>query len=240
MRAFIVIPTYNEAENISILVEKILNLRLKYSKIIIIDDNSPDGTGKVADSLVKKHKGKLFVVHREGKLGLGSAYKRGFKEAINKKAEVVVTMDADLSHDPKDIPKMLKILRDKDVVIGSRFIDGGGIVGFTIWRRLLSGAAQGLCRFFLRLKVYDSTSGFRAYKTKVLNNIKVSKIKSEGYSYLIEAIIRCQKKDFKIAEIPIIYLNRTRGKSKISEAEIFKAVLTVIRLKIEQLSRVIS
>ena len=231
MKTVIVIPTYNEAENIEVLIEKILELELNNSKIIVIDDSSPDGTGEIAESLSEKFKGKIDVIHRARKLGLGSAYKEGFKTALKEGAQTIITMDADLSHDPNAIPSMLGELKDNDLVIGSRYVEGGGIVGFPLWRLALSSIAQGLCRFFLGIMVSDSTTAFRAYKAKVIKSIKPDSIKSEGYSFLIEVVFRSQKAGFKIIEVPIIFRARELGKSKVSQSEIFKALATVFRLK---------
>lgn len=231
MNTAIIIPTYNEAENIGVLVQKILALGLSDSKIIIIDDNSPDGTGEIVESLSKKFKNKVIVIHRKGKLGLGSAYKVGFEKALKNGAQTILTMDADLSHDPRVIPKMLVRLKESDVVIGSRHIPGGKIVGFNAFRTLLSKCAQILCMKLVGLAVHDSTSALRAYKVDVLKKVNPQTIRSEGYSFLIELMFRCQRVGFKLNEFPITYLNRTRGKSKISQKEIFKALITVVRLK---------
>ena len=231
MRTAIIIPTYNEAGNIEVLVEKILELELNNSKIIVIDDNSPDGTGEIAESLSEKFKGRIDVIHRARKLGLGSAYKEGFKTALKEGAQTIITMDADLSHDPNAIPSMLGELKDNDLVIGSRYVEGGGIVGFPLWRLALSSIAQGLCRFFLGIKVHDSTTAFRAYKAKVIKSIKPDSIKSEGYSFLIEVVFRSQKAGLKVSEVPIIFKARELGKSKVSQSEILKALFTVFRLK---------
>src|SRR3989344_1176708 len=231
MKTVIIIPTYNEAENIKVLVERIIGLGLNNSKIIVIDDSSPDGTGEIAESLSEKFKGKIDVIHRARKLGLGSAYKEGFKTALKEGAQTIITMDADLSHDPNAIPSMLGELKDNDLVIGSRYVSGGGIVGFPLWRLALSSIAQALCRFFLGILVSDSTTAFRAYKAKVIKSIKPDSIKSEGYSFLIEVVFRIQKHGFKICEIPIIFKAREKGKSKVSQSEILKALFTVFRLK---------
>lgn len=231
LKIVIVIPTYNEAENIEVLLEKILALGLSDSKIIIIDDSSPDGTGKIVESLSKKSSSKVVVIQRKSKLGLGSAYKEGFKKALRQNASVILTMDADLSHDPNTIPGMLGELKESDLVIGSRYVEGGGIVGFPLWRLALSSIAQALCRFFLGIKVADSTTAFRAYKAKVIKSIKPDTIKSEGYSFLIEVVFRTQRAGFKIKEVPIIFKARELGKSKVSQSEIFKAFLTVLRLR---------
>lgn len=234
MDIVIIIPTYNEVENIEVLVEKILALKLHNSKIIIVDDNSPDGTGKLADSLAKRHQGKITVIHRPGKLGLGTAHTDGFKIAASYVAKVIITMDADLSHEPSVIPQMLNKLKSSDLVIGSRYVEGGGIVGFPLWRLALSSIAQALCRFLLRIKVHDSTSAYRAYKKDALKKIRPETIKSDGYSYLIEVVYRAQKERLRVFEIPIIFKAREKGKSKVSQAEIAKALATVFRLKFFQ------
>jgi dolichol-phosphate mannosyltransferase len=162
---------------------------------------------------------------------LGSAYKSGFKEAFSRGAKQILTMDADLSHDPIEIPRMLAKLKKFDVIVGSRHIKGGKIIGFGPWRNFLSASAQWLCRGFLGISVKDSTSAFRAYKVAPLKAIEPYTIKSQGYSFLIEVIYRCQKRGFKISENPITYEARKRGKSKISQVEILKALATVARLK---------
>lgn len=225
----VIIPTYNERENIKTLVESILDLHLN-AHIVIVDDNSPDGTGEIADRLAQEHK-EVEAIHRKRKLGLGTAYKTGFKKALKNGADVVMTMDADLSHNPKDIPKLLENIGKFDVVIGSRYVKGGKIVGFEIWRLLLSNGAQLFCQMLLGVKVHDSTSGFRAYKSEVIKAINPATIKSEGYSFLTEAIFRAQKKGFNIEEIPITFVARKKGKSKVSQTEIFKALVTVLRLR---------
>lgn len=231
LKIVIVIPTFNEAENIEVLLEKILALWITDSKIVIIDDNSPDGTGGIVEGLSKKSKNKIVVIQRKGKLGLGSAYKEGFRIALRQNASVILTMDADLSHDPNAIPELFSELKGHDLVVGSRYVEGGGIVGFPLARYALSYLAQALCRFLLGIKIHDSTSAFRAYKADILEKINPETIKSEGYSFLIEVVFRAQEKGAKIKEIPIIFKARERGKSKVSQMEIYKAFMTVLRLK---------
>lgn len=233
MKAAIIIPTYNEIENLGILVKKILDLRTK-SLIIIVDDNSPDGTGQLADKLARKHKD-VYVVHRKKKLGLGTAYIAGFKKAFTLGADVVLTMDADLSHNPKVIPGMLKAIAINDVVIGSRHIKKGKIVGFDLFRTHLSGTAQFVSRQMLGMPIHDSTSGYRAYRKEVIEAIKIEEIRSQGYSFLIEAIYRCYNSGFRIKELPIVFYVRSKGKSKLSQNEIYKALLTTGRIALERL-----
>ena len=230
MKTAIVVPTYNERQNIRKLISQ-LRKNVPTSLIVVVDDNSPDGTGTIADGLAKIDQ-KINVVHRSAKLGLGTAYISGFKHAFKKGCDAVVTMDADLSHSPKVIPLMLEKLKDCDVVIGSRYVPGGKIIGFNAFRTYLSASAQIFSRYLLGLPTHDTSSGFRAYKKKVITRIKPSSIKSQGYSFLIEMIYRCHRASFKICEVPIVFAVRSKGKSKLSQDEIYKALLTVFRLKI--------
>lgn len=232
MRIILVIPTYNEGENITLLVEKIFKLGLKGLSVVIVDDASPDGTGKIADKLAQKHKGFFEVIHRKGKLGLGSAYKVGIKRAIQKKADIIVSMDADLSHQPKKIPEFINKIGQNDIVIGSRHIKGGKIKGFSLWRKLLTKTAQRLCMSILGMPVHDSTSAFRAYKREVFDKIQPDSINSQGFSFLIESIYRIYQEGFNICEVPIVFRVRERGESKISTQELFKALLYLFRIKL--------
>jgi dolichol-phosphate mannosyltransferase len=225
VKTALIIPTYNEALNISKLIRALKLLKADL-KIIVVDDASPDGTGKIVSKIAD-----VVLISRKGKLGLGSAYKEGFKYAFSHGYDVVGTMDADFSHDPKFIPKMITKIKDHDLVIGSRYVKGGNIIGFNFVRKLISGSAQFAARSILGLKVKDATSGYRIYKKKVLVKIKFDSIRSQGYSYLIESLFLATKSGFKTGEVPIVFKNRRFGSSKISSAEIFKALSTVIRLK---------
>lgn len=232
MKIFVVIPTFNELGNIKFLVKDILKLRIKDLDIVIVDDNSPDGTGKLADKLARKYS-KVHVLHRSGKLGLGTAYVAGWNYALAKGAQILVTMDADFFHNPKYLSELINRLdfSKYDISIGSRHVVGGRIIGFSLARHLISAAAQFICMRALGLKTYDSTSGFRAYKREVITKIKPESIKSQGYSFLIEALYRANEMGFKSIEIPVTAPARKKGKSKISKGEILKAVLTVFRLR---------
>ena len=232
MDVSIVIPTYNEKENITPLVEKIINVchlnKIEF-EIIIVDDNSPDGTGEIADQLAKKYKN-IIVIHRERKLGLGSAYKTGFKKASS---EIVVETDADLSHDPNNIPKFIELIRKgADVVIGSRYVEGGTIVGWPYQRRLISKSANALANFILGMDVKDVTSGYRAYMRRALNKIGIEAVKSEGYAFQLEMVYLARKRKLQIIETPITFVDRKIGTSKLSRNEILKFFLTVIKLKL--------
>lgn len=229
----IIIPTYNERENIKLLVEEILDLELG-SQVIVVDDNSPDGTGELADELAAEHPG-VQVIHRPGKLGLGTAHIAGIKRALAQGAALILTMDADFSHHPRYLPAMLAGLRSDDVVIGSRYVPGGGTLHCTMPRKALSRGANLFARTALDLKAGDGTAGFRGYRREVLESINLDEIVSNGYSFLIELLYRCQNKGWRVGEVPIVFENRQRGASKISRAEIFRAMQTVVRLGWERL-----
>jgi dolichol-phosphate mannosyltransferase len=224
----VVIPTYNERENITLLVERIVGLGLD-SRVIIVDDNSPDGTGTLADQLGAEYP-LITVIHRTGKMGLGTAHIAGMRAALDGGVDAVLTMDADFSHHPRYIPDLLAALDRFDVVIGSRYVPGGGTRYCTVPRKVLSHGANLFARTVLSLDAGDATAGFRGYRREVLESIALDQIVSNGYSFLIEMLYRCQRQGWFIGEVPIVFENRQRGASKISRAEIFRAMQTVIRL----------
>jgi dolichol-phosphate mannosyltransferase len=232
-RLAIVIPTYNERENIGSLVESILSLGLD-PRVIIVDDNSPDGTGRLADELARQHPG-VQVIHRPAKLGLGTAHIAGMRAALDADATYVVTMDADFSHHPRYLPDVVDALDQFDVVIGSRYVPGGGTLHCTAPRRALSRGASLFARTVLSLQAGDATAGFRGYRRAVLKSIPLDEIVSDGYSFLIEMLYRCQRHGWSVGEVPIVFENRQRGASKISKTEILKAWQTVARLGWERL-----
>lgn len=229
----IVVPTYNERENIKQLIESIVELGLG-SYLIIVDDNSPDGTGQILDELALNIP-RLRVIHRPGKLGLGTAHIAGIKCALSQGAQQILTMDADFSHHPRFIPDILAGLDHHDVVIGSRYVPGGSTKFCTAPRKALSRGANLFARSLLGLKAGDATAGFRGYRRAVLESIELDAIVSDGYSFLIEMLYRCQRKGWDIGEAPIVFENRQRGASKISKTEIFKALHTVGRLGWERM-----
>jgi dolichol-phosphate mannosyltransferase len=229
----IVIPTYNERENIRLLVKNLQDLALG-SQIIIVDDNSPDGTGKLADEL-SAQTAAVHVLHRPGKLGLGTAHIAGMKAALSSSASCILTMDADFSHHPRYIPDLLRGLDQFDIVIGSRYVPGGGTQFCTAPRKALSRGANFFARTVLCLGAGDATAGFRGYRREVLESIALDAIFSDGYSFLIEILYRCQKQGWRIGEVPIVFENRQRGSSKISKTEILKAMQTVVRLGWERI-----
>ena len=227
-RLAIVIPTYNERENLDLLVEGILEQGLE-PQIIVVDDNSPDGTGHLADDLAGQHP-ELRVIHRPAKLGLGTAHIAGMKAALENGASNIATMDADFSHHPRYLPGLVTALDQFDVVIGSRYAPGGGTLHCTALRRALSRGANLFARTVLSLHAGDATAGFRGYRRAVLESIPLGEIVSDGYSFLIEMLYRCQREGWRVGEVPILFENRQLGASKISRTEILKAWQTVARL----------
>ncbi|RME79353.1 MAG: polyprenol monophosphomannose synthase [Chloroflexi bacterium] len=235
MKVYVIVPTYNEKENIADLVEQILALDLQ-PYVVVVDDNSPDGTGQIADELARRSD-RVRVIHRAGKLGLGTAYVAGFKLALSEGAERLITMDADFSHDPSYIPALVALADHYHITIGSRYIPQGGVRNWELRRRFLSWGANTFARTLLGLKARDCTAGFRCYHREVLLNINLDSIFSNGYSFLVEMLFRCQRRGYTVGEIPIIFTNRARGASKISQQEIYKAMYTVLRLFVSRLIR---
>jgi len=231
LKSLVIIPTYNEKENIKVVIDKVNALGIDID-ILVVDDNSPDGTGKIVSDLAKENS-RIHLIGRKGKLGLGSAYVEGFKWALSRDYEYIIEMDADLSHNPFDIPRLLnKSKKSYDVVIGSRYCDGVNVVHWPIKRLILSYGANKYTRIVTGLPVKDCTAGFVCYKRVVLENINFEKIKSTGYAFQIEMKYRAWKKGFSLVEIPIIFEERTEGKSKMTKHIIYEAALMVWKLKI--------
>ena len=230
MQVNVIVPTYDERENIKALVTQLLALPTGVC-VIVVDDNSPDGTGDIADQLAEENPGRVEVMHRAGKLGLGTAYIAGFKRALVGRADLICTMDADFSHNPRYIPDMVaKIGQGYDLVIGSRYVPGGGTNGCTFDRKLLSWGANAFARTVLGLRAHDTTAGFRCYRREVLESVHLDEIKASGYSFLIEMLHRVRRRGWQVGEVPIIFENRRLGTSKISQDEIARAMETVLRL----------
>ncbi len=229
----VVLPTYNEAENLPEIVSAIFELNIDRTEILIIDDNSPDGTGQIADELAAKSQGGVRVIHREGKLGLGTAYIVGFRYALEHGADYVVQMDSDFSHPPKYIPIMLEAIKDCDVVIGSRYVKGGGVDSkWSPLRRFLSWWGNSVyARLILGLSVHDATGGFKCFRREALAKLDLDNIKSQGYAFQVEVNYACQKKGYRVKEIPIIFPDRVKGKSKMSAAIALEAALRVWQIK---------
>lgn len=235
MKAIVVTPTYNERDNIEDLVKEILGLNLDIH-ILIVDDNSPDGTGDIADALAGRLD-EVHVIHRRGKLGLGSAYREGFRYALDAGAEYILEMDADFSHNPDRIPALLKRAETVDVVIGSRYLNGISVVNWPIRRLILSYLANLYTRIITGLKISDCTSGYKCFRRRVLSALDLDSMKSDGYSFQIEMNVRCVEKGFTIAEIPIIFIDRHAGTSKMSRRIVLEAVIMVWRLRIGSILR---
>jgi len=231
----VIIPTYNEKENITDLVDQILALDIG-ARVIVVDDNSPDGTGQIADDLARQDS-RVQVIHRAGKLGLGTAYIAGFKQALAEGADRLITMDADFSHDPSYIPALVALANHFHITVGSRYVPQGGVRNWELRRRFLSWGANAFARTMLGLRANDCTAGFRCYHREVLLNIDLDRIFSNGYSFLVEMMFKAQRLGFTVGEIPIIFANRERGTSKISQQEIYKAMYTVARLFFRRLFR---
>jgi len=212
----IVLPTYNEAENLPKLVSALFMLPLDLS-VLVVDDNSPDGTGQIAEDLASAHQGRVRVLHRAGKLGLRSAYIEGFQKAFEMGAEAVVQMDADFSHDPLVLKEMARCIVDCDVVIGSRYTKGGSLdKNWPLWRKLLSGFGNNYARTILHFPLHDVTTGFRMWKRDALLNMPLDRIRSSGYIFLVEMAYVAFLMEYDIVEVPIHFEDRRFGKSKMS------------------------
>jgi dolichol-phosphate mannosyltransferase len=232
-KILIIVPTYNEIENIEKLIRDI-NAVNSAIDILIVDDNSPDGTGEHIKTLKRQYEN-LFLIEREGKLGLGTAYVAGFNFALQNGYSIIFEMDADFSHDPKEIPNFLEAIKESDVVIGSRYIKGVNVVNWPLSRLLLSYFANKYTRLVTGLPLCDSTGGYKCFRRKVLESINLENVRSGGYSFQIEMNFKAWKKGFQLKEIPIIFIDRAVGKSKMSKQIIREAVWMVWKLKFKSL-----
>jgi dolichol-phosphate mannosyltransferase len=229
MKTLIIIPTYDEVENLRPLLEAIFSF-VPETDILIVDDNSPDGTGELADSIASEDS-RVHVLHRSGKLGLGTAYIAGFKYAIAHGYDAAFEMDADFSHDPRYLPSFLQAIEHADLVIGSRYVRGGETPNWPFVRRCISGAGNMFARFMLGIPVHDCTAGFRCYRREVLESIDLDTIQSEGYAFQVELAYRVRRQGFKIVEIPIIFVDRIVGTSKMSRKIVIEALAYVVRTR---------
>ena len=233
MKILIVSPTYNEKENILELLNKIWSVNNDY-EVLIIDDNSPDGTAEIVKGIMKNNPN-LHLIHREGKLGLGTAYCTGFKWALDNNYDKIVQMDADLSHNPEDIPRLIEESKESDVIIGSRYVNGVNVVNWPMRRLLLSYFANLYAKIVIGLPIIDTTGGFKCFNANVLKSINLSLIKSEGYSFQIEMNTKAYRNGFKLKEIPIIFVDRTVGKSKMTKKIIYEAIWIVLKLRLNKI-----
>lgn len=230
-RALVCIPTYNEATNLPDIVPQVLaqDPRLE---VLVIDDNSPDGTGAIADRLAAGSP-RVHVMHREAKQGLGTAYLAGFKWGLERGFDYIFEMDADFSHDPKHLPEFLKAVEAADLVLGSRYLGGKvTVVNWPMGRLLLSYFANVYARWVTGLRIWDLTGGFKCFRRRVLEGIDLARVRSNGYAFQIEVSVRAWRKGFRLAEVPIVFVDRTEGQSKMNRAIVREAVWMVPRLRL--------
>mgnify|MGYP000924422701 CR=1 FL=1 len=232
----VIIPTYNEKENIGRIIRKVFSLEQDFD-ILIVEDNSPDGTADIVKALMQEFPQRLFIEERKGKLGLGTAYIHGFRWALARHYAYIIEMDADFSHNPEDLTRLYDVAKNQggDVVIGSRYITGVNVVNWPIGRVLMSYYASAYVRFVTRIKVMDTTAGFVCYRAEVLRSIDLSKIRFTGYAFQIEMKFTAWKLGFHIVEVPIIFTDRTMGESKMSKGIFKEAIFGVMTLRISSL-----
>ena len=235
--SLVIIPTYNEKENIESIIRKVFSLEKDFN-LLIIEDNSPDGTADIVKTLMKEFPDRLFIEERNGKLGLGTAYIHGFKWALEREYEYIFEMDADFSHNPEDLVRLYKACAEDgaDLAVGSRYITGVNVVNWPMGRVLMSYYASSYVRFVTRMKVRDTTAGFKCYTRKVLQTIDLDRIKFTGYAFQIEMKFTAWKLGFKIVEVPIIFTDRTRGESKMNKTIFKEAIFGVIDLRMRALT----
>ena len=235
-RALVIIPTYDEASNIPQLLPQVLS-QDECIDVLVVDDGSPDGTGQIADRMASENS-RINVLHREKKLGLGTAYLAGFAWALEREYDLIFEMDADFSHDPKHLPEFLEAIQDADLVLGSRYLDGRvTVVNWPMGRLLLSYGANIYARVVTGLKVCDATGGFKCFRRRVLEAIDLDGVRSNGYAFQIEMSLRATKKGFKIKEIPIVFVDRSDGTSKMSGRIVREAIWMVWRLRFQTILR---
>lgn len=226
--ALVVVPTYNELANLPVLTAGLMeqpNLRL-----LIVDDQSPDGTGRLADQLASEHSGRMRVLHRTGHRGLGRSYVDGLREALREPVDVICQMDADLSHDPGQLPALIAAADESDVVIGSRYVPGGRIVNWPLRRRLLSRFANGYVRTVTRLVVRDCTSGYRCWRRDALASLPLDRLTSDGYAFLVEMLYVAARRGCRVSEVPITFVERRLGESKLSSGVVIESAIAPWRI----------
>jgi dolichol-phosphate mannosyltransferase len=231
---WVVVPTYNERANLEPLVSSVRSVLESVAPdhvILVVDDSSPDGTGRLADELAARDP-KLRVLHRQGRRGIGPAYVAGFKHALDEGAQLIVEMDADLSHEPRYLPVLLEAARDADLVLGSRYVAGGGVRDWGMSRRLVSRAGCWYARTVLGSDVRDLTGGFKCFRREVLEALDLDSVRSEGYAFQVELTYRAIQLGFRVVEVPIIFSERMVGESKMSRRIVLEAVVVVPRLRL--------
>jgi dolichol-phosphate mannosyltransferase len=233
MRTIVVIPTYNEADNIEKITSSVLTVQPGVH-ILVVDDSSPDGTGDIADKLSAASEGRLHVLHRGSKDGLGRAYIAGFDWALSHGYDAMIEMDADLSHDPMFLESIIAAGQDSDVVIGSRYLNGISVINWPLRRILLSLGANQYVRTMIRVPIHDCTSGYRLYRRHVLESIGLDNVRSNGYSFQVEMSFRAHIAGFKIVEVPIIFMERRAGQSKMSKGVIWESIKMPVKLRLRE------
>ncbi|MCW8806110.1 MAG: polyprenol monophosphomannose synthase [Ignavibacteriaceae bacterium] len=233
MKTLVIIPTYNELENMPRLLPEVLSKNDKIN-ILIVDDNSPDGTAAFVENEMKNND-RIHLIKRSSKQGLGTAYIAGFKYALQNNFELVFEMDADFSHDPNEIPRFLEEIKDSDLVLGSRYKNGVNVINWPMRRLLLSWFANLYTRFITGMPVHDATGGFKCFRRKVLEAINLDRVTSNGYAFQIEMNFKAWKKGFVVKEIPIIFVDRVKGESKMSKKIVREAVTMVWKLRLKSI-----
>jgi dolichol-phosphate mannosyltransferase len=235
-RTVICLPTYNERENLEPMVRALGEVRPTGGRVLVIDDNSPDGTGEIADRLAAEYDW-VSVLHRHRKEGLGRAYIAGFRQALSEGAELVLEIDCDFSHDPNDVPRLIAAVEaGADLALGSRYVEGGGTANWGFLRRLLSRGASIYTRALL-MPIHDATGGFKCFRSAVLESIELERIDSAGYVFQIETTYRALRKGFRVVEVPIRFADRTAGESKMSGGVVLEAIWKVPWLRVRALTR---
>jgi dolichol-phosphate mannosyltransferase len=230
MKALVIIPTYNESENVGPLLERVFAQGLTGVEVLIVDDNSPDGTGAIADRAAAADP-RVHVMHRPAKQGLGSAYVAGFRYALERDYEAVFEMDADFSHNPDSLPEFLRELEQADLVLGSRYLHGVTVVNWPLSRLILSYAANVYSRVITGMRYKDLTGGFKCFRRQILESIDWERVRSDGYSFQIEITFKAYRKGFRIKEIPILFVDRRAGESKMNQKIVWEAAWMVWRLR---------
>ena len=235
MRALVILPTYNERENLPLIVPALLEI--EQVKILIVDDQSPDGTGDLADRLAERSGGRVSVLHREGVRGLGRSYLDGMQHALKTDADLICQMDADLSHQPAELPRLLRASNQADLVIGSRYVDGGAIVNWPLRRTLLSRYANRYIRTVTGMSVADCTGGFRCWRREALSRLPLQRVNSHGYAFMVELLWAAIQEGCTVAEIPITFIERQHGASKLNRGVLFESIVMPWRLTLRSSQR---
>lgn len=231
-RTLLVLPTYNERDNVEPMVTAI-HATLPHATVWIVDDNSPDGTGEIADRLAAGDH-RVTVIHRPGKLGLGTAYVEAFRRALQAEFDCVLQMDADFSHDPRYLPALIDGLREADLVLGSRYVEGGGTKNWSWVRRAISRGGNVVARLGLGVKTHDATGGYRAFRRSALEQLDFGELYLKGYGFQIEVIYQMERRGLRIMEVPIIFVERAAGRSKMSKDIVLEAALHIVRRRLNR------